>query len=177
MRVYLARHGESEGKKLFLGRSNPPLSALGRTQSKELAGRLAGLNIDRIVSSNLDRAVETAAIVGGALDLVPSPDARFDEIGYGEWDGLTWDEIERRWPDLSQQKIQDWWGVTPPGGEPAADFFARLRTAWRDLAASPSVTLLVAHVGVNGVLRSWAVGDEPLAFNQSCGNFVALEIE
>lgn len=177
MKIYLARHGESEGKKLFLGRSNPPLSALGRVQSEELATRLSGLDIHRIVSSNLDRAVETAAIVGRALALAPSRDSRFDEIGYGEWDGLSWGEIEHRWPSLSQAKIQDWWGVTPPGGEPAEDFFARLTSAWEDLASDPQNTLLVAHVGVNGVLRSWAVGDEPLAFNQSCGDFIALEIE
>jgi len=177
VKIYLARHGESEGKKLFLGRSNPPLSKLGRTQAHELATRLDGLGIERIVSSNLDRATETAAIVARALDLVPSRDPRFDEIGYGEWDGLSWDEIERRWTYLSQEKIQDWWGVTPPGGEPAQDFFTRLKAAWEDLTVNPQTTLLVAHVGVNGVLRSWAVGDEPLAFNQSCGDFLPLTIE
>jgi len=176
MIVYLARHGESEGKRLFLGRANPPLSETGRRQSEELAVRLKGAGIERIVSSSLDRAVETAAIVGRALDVEPEADARFDEIGYGDWDGLSWDEIERRWPDQAARKIEDWWGVTPPGGEPADEFFARLRSGWDELAAGSQTTLLAAHLGVNGVLRSWVMGDEPLAFTQTCGDCLRLEI-
>lgn len=176
MTVYLARHGESEGKKLFLGRSNPPLSETGRRQSEELAALLKGEGIERIVSSSLDRATETAAIVGRAFGVTPEPDPRFDEIGYGHWDGLPWDEIARRWPDLSARKIEDWWGVTPPGGEPADEFFARLRSGWNDLTARPEKTLLAAHLGVNGVLSAWVMGDEPLTFTQACGDYLRLEI-
>ena len=175
MKVYLARHGESEGKRLFLGKADPPLSAEGRRQSEVLAERLQQAGIRRIVSSGLARSVQTAEILAARLGTPAEADPRFDEIGYGAWDGLAWDEIERRWPDEVRRKIADWWGVTPAGGEPSADFFARLRLGWNDLLAVDAPTLLVAHVGVNGVLKSWISGEEPLSFHQPCGDFFLLE--
>lgn len=71
----------------------------------------------RIVSGALCRAAETAHIVASELALSVDTDARLDEISYGAWDGLTWDEIERTDPETAAGKLSDWWSVTPEGGE------------------------------------------------------------
>ena len=86
-----------------------------------------------IVSSRLQRAAETARILGLGLGIEPATDPRLNEISYGDWDGLTWAEIERRDPAAAQAKLDDWQGVTPPGGEPFEEFRNRVEAAVRDL--------------------------------------------
>lgn len=177
MILHLARHGTTTAEGFFLGSSDPPLSEAGRLQSEELAARLEGRGVERIVSSGLRRAAETADIVGRRLGLPVERDARFNEIGYGAWDGLPWTEIERRWPDEAQRKLGDWWGVVPPGGEPADAFFERLRAGLEELRSAGRSTVLVAHLAVNGLIEQWAGSGKPaLAFEQPCGASLALRI-
>ena len=158
MTLYLARHGRSQGQGLFLGQSDPGLSEEGRRQSEALAERLAGAAVERIVCSALKRSAETAAIVGPRFGLAAEQDARLNELGYGRWDGLAWEEIERRWPDEAQRKLVDWWDVTPEGGEGREAFHSRVLACWEDLRASQRGTLLVGHAGVNGLISELARG-------------------
>jgi broad specificity phosphatase PhoE len=151
MTLYLARHGRSHGEGLFLGQSDPDLNADGVRQSETLAQGLAEARIERIVSSRLRRAQQTAEIVAARVGAAVEPDARWNEIGYGRWDGLPWSEIERQWPSEARAKLEDWWTVTPEGGEKRASFFARVRSAWKDLQAKGGTVLLVGHAGVNGL--------------------------
>lgn len=148
--IYLVRHGETATPGLFLGRSDPPLGELGRRQARQLAETLPAPR--RLVSSGLRRATETAAILGDHWGLDPTVDLRFNEISYGEWDGLSWAEIERRWPREAAHKLGQWWEVTPPGGEQSQALVVRLQAGWEDLCAGVKPVVVVAHVGVNAVL-------------------------
>ena len=155
--VLLVRHGRSVADGGFLGRSDPPLSDAGRDEARELAKRLAVERDDLILTSPLLRALETAEVVARSLRLVPIADDRLAEISYGDWDGLRWAEIELLHPELAGRKIDDWWGVTPPGGEPAADFLSRLQSFWSDLQARSETRIaVVAHVGVISLLAEIA---------------------
>ena len=133
---FLIRHGMSENHRALLGSSDPPLTPEGRRQVESLADTLAEAGIEDIVSSRLQRAAETARILGRRLGLEPETDTRLNEISHGDWDGLTWAEIERRDPVAAQAKLDDWRGVTPPGGEPFEEFRARIDAAVRDLLGS-----------------------------------------
>ena len=181
MVLHLARHGETTEPGKFLGRHDPPLNEMGRQQSADLAARIADAGIQRIVSSRLTRSAETARIVAAHLNLGVETDPRWNEIDHGGWDGLTWAEIETRWPDQARRKLQDWWAVTPPNGEPAADFFARVREAFDELCASAATTLLVGHVSVNALVYDWTQGrgdtaQRVLEFQQSCGSSIQLTV-
>lgn len=177
MTLFLARHGSTTAEGLFLGSSDPPLSEKGRRESGELAKGLANRGVERVVSSGLRRAAETAGIIADRLELAVETDPRFNEIGYGDWDGLAWAEIERRWPQEARSKLENWWGVTPPAGEPGEAFFARLRTGVADLRAENRPTVLVAHLAVNGLICEWA-GDrsDALLFEQDCGTTIEISI-
>lgn len=152
--IILVRHGQTVTPGLFLGRADPPLSELGREQARQLAEVLEPPA--SLVSSGLRRAKETAAILAQSWDVEPIADPRFNEIGYGEWDGLSWSEIEKRWPVESVAKARNWWAVPPPGGEDAESLLVRLRAGFSELQALPKPVVVVAHVGVNAVLAELA---------------------
>lgn len=99
-RLLLLRHAESEwnAEGRWQGLADPELSERGRNDARAAAARLEG-SVARIVSSDLQRAAQTADIISDALRLGPverMPDLR--EIDVGRWSGLTRAEIDERWP-------------------------------------------------------------------------------
>lgn len=181
--LYLARHGRSLGQGLFLGRSDPGLSEEGLVQSRALADALAGEDLAGIACSTLRRSMETAAVVAERLHLPLEPDESWNEIGYGLWDGLSWDEIEQRWPEQSRRKLASWWSVTPEGGETREDFLRRVQAAWNGLRGSAGNVLLVGHAGVNGLLTELCRNEEQIdwdrvtRFQQAYGDVLRIEMQ
>jgi len=121
-RVLLIRHGQSEWNAdgRWQGQADPALTDLGRHQALH-ASRALGV-VDTIVSSDLQRASETALIIAAELGVGPvvlDPDLR--ERHAGEWQGLTRDEIERDWPGYL--------GPLPPVEGTAAAANAAMRLA------------------------------------------------
>jgi broad specificity phosphatase PhoE len=180
--LYLARHGRSVGRGLFLGRSDPGLSEEGREQSRALAEGLAGAGVERILCSTLRRSRETAEEVAERLGLPVEADARWDEIGYGLWDGLSWDEIERRWPEQAQRKLESWWSVTPEGGEAREAFHERVREAWEAVRLRGGSAVLVGHAGVNALVNELSAGrgavdwERVTRFQQEYGDFLRISV-
>ena len=97
----LLRHGDTRlsPEHRFSGQRDLPLSASGTRQAKAAACRLAaGAPIDAVVSSPLQRAVDTAAIAAAELGLPTAIDDDLRETDFGDWDGFTLEEIRQRWP-------------------------------------------------------------------------------
>ena len=94
--LVLARHGETDWNRdhRWQGFTGPPLNEEGRRQAAELAARLEG--VDAIYSSDSDRARETAEIAAALLGLALRIDVRLREVNFGEWEGLTRQEIDQR---------------------------------------------------------------------------------
>ncbi|UCE85487.1 MAG: histidine phosphatase family protein, partial [Deltaproteobacteria bacterium] len=103
MDALLIRHGQSTWNAAgrWQGQGDPPLSDAGRRQARALAGALAAARarFDALLSSDLARARETAAILGEALSLEPEIEPRLRERNVGSWSGRTRREIERSWPE------------------------------------------------------------------------------
>ncbi|MGE0719449.1 MAG: histidine phosphatase family protein, partial [Alphaproteobacteria bacterium] len=103
--VWLVRHGETEwnAQRRLQGQQDSPLTARGRQQASAIASLLArtlpqdGTPI-RLVSSPLGRTLATAAPIAAALGLEAATDARLAEIALGEWEGMTWAEIDAVYP-------------------------------------------------------------------------------
>lgn len=151
--IYLVRHGHSRRSGTLLGHSPAGLTRAGAAECEALAGKLMPLEVERIFSSDLARAAETACILARRLGVPVEFDPALREISYGGWDGLTWKKIEALDPEAARRKLEDWATHTPPGGEPFADFTARVREAGARICACPErVIVVVAHLGVNAVL-------------------------
>jgi broad specificity phosphatase PhoE len=168
MSILLIRHEEPELRGRFIGRTDPPLTAAGRQGA---ASKLSGVKVAALYSSPLRRARETAAVIG--LEPIVLPELA--EICFGEWEGLTWQEIQERWPGTACRKIEDWLGVTAPGGECWTDFCARIDRALDRVLAGPRPAAIVAHMVVNAALAARLLGSDPKHFRQEYGEILTCD--
>ncbi len=130
-RLVLGRHGLTEWNRegRFQGHLDPPLSRAGRHEARLVAKRLAAdpdLRPVRLISSPLQRAFATATTIGRAVGLAPEPDPRLMESGQGDWQGLSYAEIEAAHPTEYAAWRTAGGMRPPPGGEPFADATARI---------------------------------------------------
>ena len=149
--LLLARHAESAWNRTgrWQGRADPPLTDRGREQARALARALAAASPARIVSSDLRRAAETAAIVARHLGLPHRLDPRLREVDVGDWSGLSRREIERRWPEEHRRHRAGDPALRLGGGESLLEVRARAAAALLEhLDAGPIPLLAVVHGGV-----------------------------
>jgi len=103
--LWLIRHGESIGnrERIYQGQNDLPLSPLGHQQSALLAERLASLQeilpFSAIYSSDLQRAMQTAIPASQSIRLPIRKHSGLREIDVGTWSGLTFADIQRRFPE------------------------------------------------------------------------------
>jgi probable phosphoglycerate mutase len=150
--LLLLRHGETEHtrEKRFSGSggTDPGLSADGRAQAVAVAAVLSARgDIEAIVSSPLRRARETAEVVASAVGLEVLLDDDLAECAFGDWEGLTFAEVDERWPD----ELAAWLAspaVAPPGGESLDAVERRVRAARDRLleAYQGRTVAVVSHV-------------------------------
>lgn len=142
-----------------------PLDAIGRAQAAALAAALRDESLDAAVSSDLARARETAAAVLAGRDLPLVLDARWREMGFGAWEGLTWDEIAARFPESAGRPNEGGRFVTPTGGESFEALCERVLSAVRDLGARlPGRRVLVGtHAGPLHALLHVLLGQQDAA--------------
>ncbi|MBR2048356.1 MAG: histidine phosphatase family protein [Oscillospiraceae bacterium] len=144
-KVYLIRHGLPDfpgGKGMCIGTTDIPLGEQGRQQAAEMAKGLPP--VTAVFSSPLTRAVQTAQAIGLSVTVID--DLR--EMYAGEWDGLTFDEIRSRYPELYAARARDL-TLPLPGAEDHAAGLARFKRAMEEAAEkSPGDFAVVAHGGI-----------------------------
>lgn len=146
--IDLIRHGEPEGGPMFRGQTDHPLSDTGWQQMR---GAIRDEDEwDAIVTSPLLRCSEFAKELGNRLGLPVHTEPRLSEIGFGDWEGHTSEQVMARWGDA----LQNFWSNpvdnTPPGGEVLAGFRRRVIEGWEDWAQqlTGQRVLVVCHGGV-----------------------------
>lgn len=117
----------------YQGQTDIPLSDEGIAQAEAVGRRLAGEPVCRMYSSDLARATMTASIIARHHNIEVKTDRRLREMYFGEWEGLTFDEIGKKWPSLRDRWLKDPVNLRPPGGESASDLIARVLEAVRDI--------------------------------------------
>jgi broad specificity phosphatase PhoE len=151
--LLLVRHGETawNAEQRFQGHADPPLNDVGREQARALADELAAEQLDAIYTSDLRRASETAEIVAARLGIEVIRRRELREIDVGDWQGLTWEEIEEQYPDGRSRWEEHGHGWE--GGETYEQLRERVVAALWEIAAShPGGRVLV--VGHGGTIRS-----------------------
>ncbi len=94
--LYITRHGETEWniQSRFQGWKNSPLTELGVKQAESLRKRMSTVPLNKIYASPTERAAKTAEIIKGDRDIEIIHDIDLREMGFGNWEGLTYDEIK-----------------------------------------------------------------------------------
>jgi alpha-ribazole phosphatase/probable phosphoglycerate mutase len=156
--IDLLRHGEPVGGRKYRGQTDDPLSEKGWRQMREAVGDHCPW--DAIVSSSLSRCQEFARELATRHHRPLEVDPRLMEIGFGEWEGRTAEQLEAEVPGQVQRFLVDPLGHRPRGAEPLPEFRARVLAAWAEILgrhAGPHV-LVVGHAGIIRVLVSEVLG-------------------
>lgn len=150
--VDLIRHGEPVGGAKFRGHTDDPLSETGWAQMRAAVQGESPWQV--VVSSPLLRCAEFATELAARADVPLETEVGFKEIGFGEWEGRTSEELMQSVPDCLDRFWRDPAHYTPPGGEALEAFAARVTASWIDTLArhAGKKILLVAHGGVNRVI-------------------------
>jgi len=185
------RHGEPEGGDIVRGRVNPELTALGWKQMRNATALddrhfpSAGTpNWTHIISSPLLRCREFAQRTAEAVTLDASVEDCWQEIDYGDWDGMPASE----WRNVAAEQFKafrhDLTALVPPNGEPYVDFRDRITNAWESLRQyeDESHLLVVTHGGVLRVVLPTVLGmplnrSFPLHIPFACLSRVVMTID
>jgi len=157
--VYLIRHGETRANRegIFRGRGEVPLSSAGLRQAGELRAYFSGLRVERVFSSPLKRAAETAAICfpGRAIEL----QELVNNLDLGRWAGRGKKEIACEEPEAWRRWLEEPEKMSFPGGESLAAVKARARHFNRLLAAvNEECIAVVSHRSVLQALLAESLG-------------------
>ncbi len=167
-RIIAVRHGETAWNvdTRIQGQLDIGLNERGLWQAERVGKALAEEAIDRIYSSDLQRAHSTAQAIARHTS---NPTARevqlhtgLRERGFGTFEGETWADIAEKWPDESRRWKQRDPHFAPPGGETPTQLLARVQTTVDDIAARHpgEHIVLVAHGGVMDMLYRLATRQE-----------------
>ena len=167
--VVLIRHGRThltESKRISgRGGEDPKLSDLGRIDARMAAQAVAQIGksgpwsflnpVSAIVSSPIQRTVDTANIIANEIGLSVSTNENIAEISFGDWDGSTNEEVKQNWP----KEFAAWqgsWEVAPPNGESLAEFDDRVMKGLYEIVAGNAgkTVAVVSHVmPIRGIAR------------------------
>jgi len=157
-RIVLLRHGRTawNAERRYQGQEDPPLDEVGQVQAIEAAALVAAMNPDVLISSDLERARQTAQKVSSLSGVPLTVDKRLRERNLGHWQGLTRDEVQSRYPE----EFADWLAgrdVARRGGESRRQVAERALSVVDQLAPVP-LAVLVSHGATSMCLSAALLG-------------------
>jgi len=164
-RILITRHGQTvtnrEGR--FCGHFETQLTPLGVRQAQALGQRLGGVQVDAVYTSDLGRAVETAALILQGRRITPTIDPDLRELHYGQWEGRKGGEVAKAYPEQYKLMRAEDPGWRPPGGETIGEVRQRTFAALRRVAKAHQhqTVLIVTHGTAINCMISEALGVAP----------------
>jgi broad specificity phosphatase PhoE len=158
--LVLWRHGETDYNVALRmqGHLDSQLTATGLDQARRAARPLAQLKPEVLMTSDLSRAEDTAAVLAAETGMPLRVDKRLRETHLGKWQGLTHAEVEELYPG----GLQTWRGnpeLAPPGGETRVEVAERAADVVAELdAAGPRSAVLCTHGGLIAGLTPLLLG-------------------
>jgi 2,3-bisphosphoglycerate-dependent phosphoglycerate mutase len=138
LRLLLVRHGATDWNEAgrYQGQADVPLNATGHQQARRLGAALADVPLTALYTSDLPRTYQTAQAIAAHHALTPQPDARLREPHYGQFQGLTYAQMQA----LNAAAFRAWYPYRhrpPPGGEPVTAVVARINAFLTDITRQP----------------------------------------
>ncbi len=174
MSIFIARHGETDDNaKRIIQMPNAPLSRNGLQQAKQLAQRLAPMNITRILASDYERAKQTALQAGTSTGVKVEFNENLREQNFGDLRGRAYDDLDTN-PFATDYQA--------PNGESWPDFCERVAIAWQDITeAARNIEgnlLIVTHGFVcKALLENHLTLSKDLLASSSYGNTALTQVE
>lgn len=184
-RLYLVRHGETRfnAKKKIQGSMDIPLSNVGIEQAKKVARRFNGITVDLIYSSELLRAKCTAESISEVVRRPIIIDPNLNEMRFGIFEGMTFEEIARKYPDMWEQREKNKLKYTAHKGDSLIGFRNRvMKSIHRILYQFPKGDIIiVSHGGTNRAIMCALLGLNMKKFHlirqdNTCINILDVEV-
>ena len=161
-RLFLVRHAAVDTAGRYWSATDLPLSSEGVEQLPVLVQRLANEHLAAIYASDRARARRSAVAMAKHRSCAVELDERLREIDFGSCEGLTFNEIASRWPDVADSLVSAPTSFVAPGGESFVQFTSRVNQFVRErLTAIDSNIVVVAHRGTLGVIAAGLLGRPP----------------
>lgn len=181
MRLILVRHGttiwNSEGK--YQGEIDVPLSDRGRQEVKRVAERLQDEDIKAVYSSHLIRARETAEIIARPHGLPVKVIREIGEINFGEWEGLTAQEIKEKFGEETYRIwLEDPANADISGGGRLLEFAERVVRGFNQVvqAHQEDTVVMATHGGALMVLGCHLHGEDLTCFRKYYHQNAAISV-
>lgn len=162
MKLLLTRHGQTDwniaGR--YQGQSDIPLNPTGCEQAEALAKRLSAEAIHAIYSSDLSRAKDTAQAIAKFHQIEVQTDSRWRELNFGEWEGMTYQEMSAHSPDVFSKWMIDPQHTSTPNGETLDELSKRVASAFDEIKNKhkDQTVLVVSHSGALQALLATLLG-------------------
>jgi broad specificity phosphatase PhoE len=167
--VFLIRHGvtawHAEGR--VLGQRDIPLSENGIAQAEEAAAAVRGVKMSEVLSSPLQRAIQTAEIIGQAAGIEVARDPRLIDFQLGKWTGMTYEDVAKN--EEYKRFVQQPDAERIPGGESLDDIRRRAVSAVEQALADNATgdaLAIVTHAGIIRVLITHYMGSQPANYHR-----------
>lgn len=151
-RFGLVRHAQTiwNREKKIQGQNDSPLTTEGRRQAWRWGQLLEPYSWNRILASDIGRAMETAKIINQTINISLQTDSRLREQDWGQWTGNTISQLKTETPRELDAQVRAGWAFCPPGGEDRRSVLDRSRQALLEAAAKypGDEILVVSHEGV-----------------------------
>lgn len=163
MRLYVVRHGQTAWNAAFLagGHKDIPLDDVGRAQAKALGARFEGEHLNRVLSSDLQRCVETARPIALPHGIKIETDPRLRERSMGDYEGRLHEELVKALERIAEREGTTFFEARPPNGESLMDVWVRLQPVVAELRRSEGRTVIVTHGGTATLLLAGLLGMGP----------------
>ena len=168
MRLYLTRHGETEGNfnGRYCGICDTPLTERGKAQGLELSLKLRGIYFDDIYVSPLKRCRETLSLALGN-EILGREEERLRERSFGIFENKTYEEILERYPEEERLWSEDWKSYRIPGGESTMEAYERIKSFIQELEEQAKMEealeerniLIVTHGGIIKLFLCYVLGE------------------
>ena len=162
--IFVIRHGRTalNVKKVFRGHLDGPLDNIGINQAELTGELLKSINLNTIYTSPLERAVQTAEIIGKHQnnDVQVVPEEGCKDLTYGQWEGKTYEEAKEEYPEIYEVWKKDPRKAVIPGAETLPDAKKRVWGTLENIIANntlPSIAV-VSHRVVNKLLLTSMLG-------------------
>lgn len=164
MKLLLTRHGQTDWNiaRRYQGHSDTALNQVGIHQAEQLARRLSTETIHAIYSSDLSRALDTANRIQ-SLQMTAkavTTDMRWRELSFGNWEGMTYEEMSAHSPELFDAWMKDSLKVSTPNGETLTQLAERVTAAFHAIKKNhkDQTVLVVSHSGALQTLIARTLG-------------------
>lgn len=183
MEIYFVRHGQTDYNVLgkYYGRTDVVLNETGQKQAREIAKFLSGISFDKIITSPLKRAYDTAKIIGEGREIAIEKEELLCEQDFGIFEGKSYAELQKEYPQELKAWNEDFSNIAPRNGESFRQVRERVdRFVEKLKLQKEEKILIVAHKGTFGhffasMLELPLEGFWNFVFEQGCYSKVSME--